>query len=169
MKTSSPFIYVLAALLATATAANFASDDPPNATHGHHHHDADAISDAGQPGKASAVSRTIQVKMLDTMRYEPSSISVKEGETIRFAVVNLGKLRHEFSIGTHQEQLEHDEMMKAMPDMIHDDPNAVTLEPGQTKRLVWQFSKAGSYEIGCHIPGHYEAGMVSKVIVSKRK
>ena len=162
MKTSAPLIYVLAALLATAMAATFANEDSPNATHAHQH-DADAISDAGQPGKPSAVSRTIRVTMLDTMRYDPSSISVKEGETIRFVVTNSGKLRHEFGIGTHQEQLEHDEMMKAMPDMVHDDPNVVTLEPGQTRELVWQFTKSGTFEIACHIPGHYPAGMKMSV------
>ncbi len=126
----------------------------------HQHHSSEAHqSAAGKPGKASAVRRSIKVTMLDTMRYEPSSITVKPGETLRFVIENKGKLAHEFGIGTPEEQMQHAEMMKAMPDMKHDDPNVVTLEPGQKKELIWQFTKAGTFEIACHVPGHYPAGM----------
>ena len=136
--------------------------------HGDHHHGAsEHSSGAGRPGKISAAKRTIQVSMLDTMRYEPSSISVKAGETVRFVVENKGQLVHEFGIGTKEEQIKHDEMMKAMPDMKHDDPNVITLEPGQKRELIWQFTKAGTFEIACHVPGHYPAGM--KMDVSSRR
>lgn len=115
-------------------------------------------SAAGKPGKASAVKHTIHVSMLE-MRYEPSSITVKAGETVRFVIENKGNLPHEFGIGTHEEQMQHAEMMKAKPDMKHDDPSVVTLEPGQKNELIWQFTKAGTFEIACHVPGHYPAGM----------
>jgi uncharacterized cupredoxin-like copper-binding protein/Cu/Ag efflux protein CusF len=123
--------------------------------HGAHGH----RSAAGKPGKASAAKRTIEVTMHDTMRYEPASITVKAGETVRFVVRNKGQLSHEFGIGTLEEQAKHAEMMKAMPDMKHDDPNVITVEPGQKKELIWQFTRAGTFEIACHVPGHYPAGM----------
>lgn len=97
--------------------------------------------------------------MHDTMRYEPSSITVKTGETVRFVVQNKGQVTHEFGIGTRDEQRQHAEMMRAMPDMKHDDPNVVTVDPGQRKELIWQFTRAGTFEIACHVPGHYLAGM----------
>ncbi len=53
-------------------------------------------------------------------------------------------------------------MMKKTPNMKHeDDPAAVTLEPGETKAVVWKFDKkpASPLEFACHEPGHYEAGM----------
>ena len=53
-------------------------------------------------------------------------------------------------------------MMKKTPNMKHeDDPAAVTVEPGQTKTVVWKFDKkpASPLEFACHEPGHYEAGM----------
>ena len=54
---------------------------------------------AGEPGKASDVSRTIVVTMLDNY-YEPENFSISLGETVRFIVKNEGELVHEFNIGT---------------------------------------------------------------------
>jgi uncharacterized cupredoxin-like copper-binding protein len=131
------------------------SADDQHHGHGDHMHQ----SAAGKPGKASAARRTIGISMLDTMRYEPSSITVKAGETVRFLIENKGQLVHEFGIGSFEEQARHAEMMKAMPDMKHDDPNVITVEPGQRKQLIWQFTRPGTFEIACHVPGHYPAGM----------
>jgi uncharacterized cupredoxin-like copper-binding protein len=141
----------------------------PHHDHGHaaHDHQGDAphASSAGRPGKAAEVTRTITVSMHDTMRYEPSSISARRGETIRFLVQNKGQLAHEFGLGTLKEQRAHAEMMRQMPDMKHDDPNVVVVEPGKTRELIWTFSKAGRFQIACHVPGHYEAGMKAAVNV----
>lgn len=132
---------------------------------GHDH--GNEMSAAGQPGSPDKVSRTIKISMLDTMRYDKENIHARPGETIRFVVTNAGKIKHEFAIGTREEQLEHAKMMAAMPDMQHDEGNAVSLEPGETRELIWQFGKAGAIEIACHLPGHYEAGMKAKVNVKK--
>jgi uncharacterized cupredoxin-like copper-binding protein len=67
------------------------------------HHD----SPIGEPGVASKVSRTIQVDMINGMRFIPSDIQVKQGETIRFVLKNTDSVKHEFSLGTKQELLEH--------------------------------------------------------------
>lgn len=123
-------------------------------------------SAAGRPGSAAQATRTVNVTALDTMRFDPSTLAVKAGETVRFVVVNKGKLPHEFVIGTTEEQKEHEQMMQKMPGMKHEDPNAITLAPGETKSLIWQFGQSANVEIGCHIPGHYPAGMLSKVTVS---
>jgi uncharacterized cupredoxin-like copper-binding protein len=36
----------------------------------------------------------------------------------------------------------------------------------QKGELLWKFTKAGEFEYGCLIPGHYEAGMHGKIIVN---
>jgi len=128
------------------------------------HGDAHA-SMAGKPGNPAAVSRTIKISALDTMRYDTKDIQAKPGETVRFVITNAGKIKHEFTIGTREEQMEHAKMMASMPGMKHEDGNSVSLEAGETKELVWQFGKAGPVEIACHVPGHYEAGMTAKVSV----
>jgi uncharacterized cupredoxin-like copper-binding protein len=140
--------------------------DAPQAGHDHAHKHGESA--AGKPGDPKRVDRTVKVTGFDTMRFEPRTLDVKPGETIRFVVSNAGKLQHEFVIGDDKEQREHAEMMKKMPDMKHEHDNAVSLAPGETKTLVWQFGKGGTLELACHIPGHYEAGMVSQVFVGSR-
>ena len=37
--------------------------------------------------------------------------------------------------------------------------------PGASTQIIWRFSKPGSFEFACLIPGHYEAGMHGIVTV----
>lgn len=56
-------------------------------------------------------------------------------------------------------------MMRKMPSMVHDDPNAVTVEPGQTRELTWRFVGNQPVLFACNIPGHAEAGMVATAML----
>lgn len=120
---------------------------------------------AGKPGDPAKVSRTIEITMDDSMRFTPSQISVKTGETVRFFIKNMGKVPHEMVIGTMDELKEHAEMIRKMPDMKNAEPNMITLAAGQRGGLVWQFDKPGTVDFACLVPGHMEAGMVGKVEV----
>ena len=122
--------------------------------------------DIGKPGVAARATRTVTVEMSDAMRFSPSSIAVKQGETIRFAVKNTGKLKHELVLGTQKELKAHNEVMKKNPEMEHADANMVTVAPGQTGEVVWQFTKAGKVNFACLQPGHYDAGMKGAVTVA---
>jgi uncharacterized cupredoxin-like copper-binding protein len=124
----------------------------------------DALGKPGEPGK---VTRSIQVEMNDTMRFKPANIKVKRGETIRFVVRNTGKLKHEMVLGTIRELKEHAEQMRKFPEMEHADPNQVSVDPGKTGELVWRFTKAGTFDFACLVPGHFEAGMAGKVRVGR--
>ena len=130
---------------------------------GHSHASSDTA--IGKPGVAAKVTRTIAVDMADNLRYTPSNIRVKRGETIRFVITNSGQTKHELSLGTEKELLEHLEVMKKFPDMEHDEPNKLTLAPGKQGEIVWQFTKAGPVHFGCLMPGHYEGGMKGLVQV----
>ncbi|ODV12957.1 MAG: hypothetical protein ABT20_03010 [Rubrivivax sp. SCN 70-15] len=131
-------------------------------------HDAMEAHDsaAGKPGDPAKVTRTVPVEMGDNMRFTPSEISVKAGETIRFFVVNKGKIAHEMVIGSAAELDEHAEMMRNMPGMKHAEPNQITLEPGKRGGIVWTFDKAGTFAFACLVPGHKEAGMAGKIAVN---
>lgn len=126
-------------------------------------HDDSAI---GKAGVAAKVNRTITVDMADNMRYTPSDIQVNKGETIRFVVKNSGKLKHELSLGTQKELLEHLEQMKKFPDMEHDEPSKVTVAPGAQGEIIWQFTKVGLVHFACLMPAHFEAGMKGQVKVA---
>lgn len=123
-------------------------------------------STLGKPGEAKNVSRSVEVAMDDSMRFNPSSIEVQKGETIRFVLKNGGKLKHEMVLGTIPELKKHAALMLKFPEMEHDDPNQASVEPGKTGELIWQFTKSGNFDFACLQAGHYEAGMKGKVIVA---
>jgi uncharacterized cupredoxin-like copper-binding protein len=51
------------------------------------------------------------------------------------------------------------------PKMGHDDPNAVGIEPGGNSRTGWRSTKTGDFDFACMIPGHYEAGIVGRIVI----
>ncbi len=119
----------------------------------------------GREGDPRKVTRTIKVDMSDAFRFTPSDVVIKRGETVKFVVSNSGKQLHEMVLGTAQELQEHAELMKKFPNMEHADANMAHVKPGAKGEIVWQFNKAGEYQFACLIPGHFEAGMVGKVVV----
>jgi len=123
------------------------------------HKDAPGAGTDGEPGDTAAVWRTIRIEARD-MSFKPNSIAVRPGETVRLVIFNRGALRHEFVIASHAEHLEHRAAMRHMPDMnMAGEPNAVTVDPGQSKELIWRFGNDAKVEFSCDIPGHAEAGM----------
>lgn len=123
----------------------------------------------GRQGNPKKLSRTVTIDMFDTMRFGPSDIVVREGETIRFVVLNSGKMMHEMVIGTLDELKAHGELMKKHPGMEHDEPYMAHVNPGKKEQMIWQFTKAGEFYFACLIPGHFEAGMIGKIKVTKGK
>ena len=171
-------ITLLAAALfaATALASGIASAGPVPA-------------EAGAPGRARDARRTVEVIMHDNT-FEPASIRVRAGETVRFVVRNRGELLHEFNIGTPAMHEAHRREMQQMMEhgmltatgvnrsgmhgshgagghMAHDDPNSVLLEPGKSGEVVWRFTRAGTLEFACNVPGHSESGMVGRMNVAR--
>jgi uncharacterized cupredoxin-like copper-binding protein len=137
----------------------------PAVAHGDDQHHQGHHDSFGKPGDAAKVSRTVQVDMTDAMRFTPAHFTVKKGETVRFVVKNSGQLKHEMVLGTAKELREHAELMKKFPEMEHEDPNQISLEAGKTGDLVWQFTRAGTFDFACLQPGHFEAGMRGKIAV----
>ena len=146
--------------------------------------------DFGHAAPAAQATRTVELTLGD-MYFEPKSVQVKAGETVRFVLVNKGQLLHEFNLGDavmharHQQEMlkmqesgmltptamSHKDMAHEMGNgkmaMQHDDPNSVFVEPGKTAELTWTFAKASNLEFACNIPGHYQAGMVGKLTITE--
>ena len=120
----------------------------------------------GIAGERKAARRSIEVRMLDTMRFTPERIDVKLGETLRFRVQNTGKVMHEFVIGTKKENEAHAALMMKFPNMEHDEPYMAHVGPGKTGDIVWTFNRAGTFEFACLIAGHYQSGMVGTIEVA---
>jgi len=107
------------------------------------------------------------VEATDELRFEPAEFTVQAGETVRFEVQNTGQIVHEFVIGDADEQAEHEAEMGDMASgmEMHDEDNAISIPPGETKTLEWTFDEVGEMLAGCHEPGHYDAGMVAEIHV----
>lgn len=147
--------------------AMFAAPAFAAGTHGGGHDDMMA---AGKPGDASHVDRTVEIIMSEkddgSMVFEPNSLAVKKGETIRFSVRNMGEIEHEFVIDSHEMNMKHKASMEKFPEMEHDDPNAIRLDEGADGEVIWTFAKDGTFEFACLIPGHYESGMKGDITVA---
>lgn len=123
--------------------------------------------DLGKPASISEATRTVEVNMSDGMRFKPERIEAKRGETIRFVVRNNGQVKHEFVLGTQAELKKHAALMAKFPQMEHDDPNAVSVEPGKSAEFAWTFVTSGNFDFACLVPGHFEAGMKGKITVRR--
>ena len=140
----------------------------------------------GEKGDINDVTKVITVKMFDNY-YDPNQITVKKGETVKFIVKNMGELVHELNIATKEMHIQHQpemakmaeheilladridknkmkEMAKMNHAMAHKHANSVLLEPNDTGEIIWKFSTSAKLEIACNVPGHYEAGMIAKII-----
>ena len=152
----------LAAILLAATVGAAAHGGRATPAHDYQKARETAFGKASDPRHAA---RTIRVDLADTMRFTPAEITVKQGDTVRFVATNRGKLMHEMVLGTRKELEAHAALMKKHPGMEHDEPNMLHVAPGTTGEMGWQFTRAGEFYYGCLVPGHFEAGMIGKVIV----
>lgn len=119
----------------------------------------------GIAGSAAEAKRTITIRMNDAMRFVPDHIEVRQGDTVRLVHHNDGATLHEMVIGTREALAEHAELMKKFPGMEHDEPWMAHVPAGGKGEVVWTFNRAGRFEFGCLIPGHYEAGMIGTIDV----
>lgn len=151
---------VLAALLAGGSTA--AHDDA------HHPMSGQAAASPvpfGRAADAGQAKRSIAIGMNDRLRFTPAEVAVRKGEVVRFVVSNSGKLPHEFILGTLAELKQHAQSMQQHPGMEHDAPHMAKVTPGNSRSVTWQFTESGEFYYGCLVPGHFEAGMLGKVVV----
>jgi uncharacterized cupredoxin-like copper-binding protein len=122
-----------------------------------------AAGPSSAPSPAAATR--VEVELTDSFRMAPTEIRVRAGVPVTFVVTNTGMLPHEFYLGDEDAQGEHETEMASTPGMTHDEPEGIGLEAGQTKELTYTFAASGSIIAGCHVPGHYAAGMQAVIMV----
>ena len=114
--------------------------------------------DPGSPGFVAGTTsapRVVRIVAGDALRFFPAVVTVKQGETITFAVVTMGMSVHEFMVGP-------------AADVAADTagtPEVADIAMMQTKSLTYTFSASGPFAFACHAPGHYEAGMQGTIVV----
>ena len=117
-----------------------------------------------------ASPRQIDLVMTDQMTFDPARIEVRRGETIRFVVRNASNEEHEAYIGTEEEQRLHATVHAAVSSEEQTKTThmgyAVHVPAFGNGEMVAKFDEDLEYVIGCHYPGHYEAGMRAVIEVS---
>lgn len=114
-------------------------------------------------------TRRINVAMEDH-NFSPNVFDTRVGDRVTFTFSNFGKVVHDAFIGDKAAHDRHEAEMREAGRRGTDSHNhaheGVTVAPGESGTLDYFFDKAGTLEIACHQPGHYEAGMIAVVNVN---
>ncbi|MGZ8599326.1 MAG: cupredoxin domain-containing protein [Actinomycetota bacterium] len=117
---------------------------------------------AALPACSNGGGREITVEMFE-MGFEPSSIRVAEGEAVTFVVENTGVSTHELFVGDEAAQEAREALLAG--GSTPEDPSSILLRNGESGELTYTFGDAGELLYGCHVIGHYAAGMVGSITV----
>ena len=133
-----------------------------------------AVACAGGPGEPAA-GRMIEITM-NEFAFSPRTITVRPGETVTLKFTNVGGLEHEFMAGraaVPSRGYAEDWLKRALPTLAnHTHPGEEHLGEGIRVSADWGNrvtlvvpEEKGTYEFGCFIAGHYEAGMKGSIVV----
>ena len=119
-----------------------------------------ALAACGGGGSSTAAGSTeVHVKMTE-FKFELDKTSVPAGP-VKFVFENAGSVVHEAMVeraGDANKPLEANGKKAEVLDIA----------PGKSVTLEWTFDQPGNYQLTCHLPGHYEAGMVTNLTVTGR-
>ena len=102
----------------------------------------------------------IDVAMVD-LAFVPATVTITAGQTVHLWFHNDGTVIHDAIIGDTAVQDEQAAAMAAGGVPLHGShaPETLILKPGESGSLTYTAAAAGTLIIGCHQPGHWEAGM----------
>lgn len=120
------------------------------------------------PGSATD-PRVISIDLLD-FRFEPAVVDARLGESVRFIAVNRSDLPHELFIGSSVDQDQHHALHAAarpdMQDELDDGSTGIYVPARGTAQVTYRFDHEEEVVMGCHLVGHFEAGMVGVIRVT---
>jgi uncharacterized cupredoxin-like copper-binding protein len=94
---------------------------------------------------------------LDDFSVTPDTTALETNTPYLFEVTNAGAATHEFVIEPRDAV---DEPLEIEAEGGEERESEIEdIAPGETRTLLWTFTEAGDYDMACHLPGHYEAGM----------
>ncbi|MDR7416425.1 MAG: cupredoxin domain-containing protein [Armatimonadota bacterium] len=136
---------------------------------------------------AGTTRQVVEIQMKE-FAFVPSTVTLRAGVPAEVRLVNRSVVEHEFMVydlghlhltGMDPEkmhrELEARSYFRGLPVQVEGkakmverrgkDLAMVTLAPGERVTLRFTPRKRGTFEMGCHIPGHYEAGMKGSWVV----
>lgn len=100
---------------------------------------------SGAASTPVAGAPTVEISALD-FSLRPAQMQVKTGQPVSIALSNRGVILHDITIPGLQFQL--------------------VAQPGQRTLGSLTAARPGTYEVFCSVPGHREAGMVGRLVVT---
>ncbi|MCW5873279.1 MAG: hypothetical protein KIS88_01395 [Anaerolineales bacterium] len=133
-------------------------------------------------GSQPTAAEVVPIELTEFAIHSPISV-FKVGTPYRFIINNPGAVNHEFVLlaegeehhmqtaGQHGHDAEdgehgHDDGHgdgHNTSGMLHVGESQLT--PGASVTIEHTFTEPGDYEFGCYLPGHYAAGMYTKISV----
>lgn len=101
---------------------------------------------------------TVQIQLKE-FSISADRTTLEAGQEYTLVATNVGMMVHEMVVepaGSIDEPFEVGDKVSEIED----------IEPGSSGELVWTFDQPGAYQFACHIPGHYEMGMVLEFTVA---
>jgi uncharacterized cupredoxin-like copper-binding protein len=124
---------------------------------------------AERPGIPESADRVLELSM-EGMSFIPDRLEVRADETIAFVINNPNDIPHEVFIGDLGDQdmhrAAHTARAAAEQHLIPHMGTGIYLAAHGTAIVTFHFAEAGEILIGCHLTGHWEAGMVATVNVT---
>lgn len=112
-------------------------------------------------GCGQQAPKPVEVQVtLSEFKVEASPLTVPANTPVKFVVTNKGTIEHEMVV---EKQGAVDQPLETTSGPAE----AEKIPAGGTKTLEWTFTEPGEYQLACHVPGHFEAGMVVNFTVTK--
>ena len=133
---------------------------------GHH------VAAATHEGEAEEIEVFNLTINAEEWRFAPSVVEVPLGHRVELTLVNNGIVEHDVEvIGVPAENIKvvsGVERHEPLGGGHHDEAVvAAHAEPGTTAIVIFTATEVGKYKFACTIPGHKEAGMVGKLVVTE--
>ena len=83
------------------------------------------------------------------LKHQPEMMKMVENEILLVDRIDKKKMK---------------ELSKKDHSMSHSHSNSVLIEPSDSAEIIWKFNTEVELEVACNVPGHYESGMIAKII-----
>ena len=131
---------------------------------------------AAAPGSVPAdpsAPVVVEVELVE-FAFAPRSVTVPAGRPVVLRVANTGAVDHELVIGDAHVQEEAEKAMASAAGHAghggghghQGDVPSILLGPGESGEVAATFTEPGRLLLGCHVPGHWAAGMRGTLTVT---
>lgn len=103
-----------------------------------------ANGSAARPAGAgsTAASQMVSIQASDSLKFDPSTLTVKAGQPVQLTLSNTGQMQHDWSLDQGAAQ-----------------PVKIVANAGQSATGTFTIDRPGTYTFICSVPGHAAAGM----------